>query len=1255
MRRASRILRAVALGLAAVAAAGIALALFAVLTPPGGHLVVSIVNSRDLPVRIGSFDGVLARAFTLRGVEVHTGGVTATADSVGVSWRPGSLWKHHLDVMQIDIAGAHITIVSSPPDSTTTTTDSTSRPQASGEAPAARPWMISAAHVHARRVDVDAPDSIRVRNATVDGAGGPDGYRATVTAFASAWRIADARVFAVASGNTEAVTLDSLAVDALHGTLHGAGFVRWTPALSWRARIAADTLRVGDVAQTPDDWLGAVSFGARGTGTHANDSTRVAVNLDALHGTLRQLPLSAHARLVVENRVVRASDTEIHWGRARAKLSGTLDQTANVTLDVSVPSLAEILPRATGSASVSGRVIGTPTAADVRVAVHTQHVSVESHVVPDLDATIDARVHGTAAYAPEAVDIRSADIRADDGSLRASGRIAWTPAVAWNLDLDSDRFEVSLVTPPHLKLRGPISLRARTEGRYAGRWTTGSLLLESLDGTLRERSLSGHGRVTVRDGAADVSDLRLTWGDADILADGHVGEPYDLTVRAHVPDISWIVPGARGALGVDGTFRGDRVHPAVDATIVADSVVVRGYGVTHVDGVIAVDVASNAPGRAHVSAHGVAFGETTVDSARLDLSGTRRDHRIDIAVSRPGARLDVDAHGDFSDTEWRGSIDSLRVRESHMGTWLAHGRSPLHVSRSAVELDSLRLVSGDATVEARGTWARDDTAHVFVSLGKFPMDGLAQRLPAGARVTGTLDGTATATIDAGGRITGRVALTPGPGTVTVAGVSTDYDGSVRAIADSSGVSAVGKMALRRGTVELATLDAGMKIAGFVAGRDSLGAQPLTGHLNADCGDIAPVVALFAPGLTHAAGTMTARLTAHGQASDFRISGNADLKNARVDVPGPGIRLRKASVSLVADGSGNMTLNGEATSGGGRIVVRAKSARAGNGLLQGTFSLKGDRFLIVDEPEVQIFVSPNVDVTVADRAANITGDVTVPFARIEIPEIPPSAVGPSRDVVLVEDTLSTKSRFEATTRVRVALGDSVTFRGLGLRARLTGSVLVNDRTGHPTMGTGEIQLMDGKYRAYGNDLTIDRGRFVFGGGPIDNPGLDVRATRALDSHENVMTASGQLVGVKVGGTLKRPELTLFSNPPMQESEILSYLILGRPLETGSSGDQAALANAAILFGMYQGNQMAEGFGKQLSLDEAYIESGSSSREASFVAGKYLSPDLFVSYVAGLFGNADYFRVRYSLSSHWTLQGESGSRSGGDILYRFERGQ
>jgi translocation and assembly module TamB len=166
---------------------------------------------------------------------------------------------------------------------------------------------------------------------------------------------------------------------------------------------------------------------------------------------------------------------------------------------------------------------------------------------------------------------------------------------------------------------------------------------------------------------------------------------------------------------------------------------------------------------------------------------------------------------------------------------------------------------------------------------------------------------------------------------------------------------------------------------------------------------------------------------------------------------------------------------------------------------------------------------------------------------------------------------------------------------------------------------------------------------------------VRAYRGLNS-QNVMTSSGEMVGINLRGTLRRPEATMFSNPAMSQSEIMSYLVLGRPSSSSSAGQNSALTNAALMIGMQQGTSIAGDIGKKLALDEAYIDAGSDVGETSFVAGKYLSPKLYVSYATGLFEHTNTFRTRYSLSSRWTLQTESGTdASSTDLLYWFERGK
>ncbi|HEX6789836.1 MAG TPA: translocation/assembly module TamB domain-containing protein, partial [Candidatus Krumholzibacteria bacterium] len=424
-----------------------------------------------------------------------------------------------------------------------------------------------------------------------------------------------------------------------------------------------------------------------------------------------------------------------------------------------------------------------------------------------------------------------------------------------------------------------------------------------------------------------------------------------------------------------------------------------------------------------------------------------------------------------------------------------------------------------------------------------------------------------------------------------------------------------------------------------------------GKIDVDCRNIAPVMAMVEPSLSEASGTLTAHIEPVGTAGNFRWMGRVALEDARVNLRS-GLRLRDVDMTLVSDGEGKIALDGAATSGGGRVVVKANSARSEKAWLNGSFTVKGERFQVVNQPEARIFVSPDIDVQVADRVARVTGRVGVPYARIEVAEVPASAVSASDDVVIVEDTLATKLAWQVQTDVNVELGDSVSFAGFGLQAKLAGSLAVHDERGEPTRGTGEIRIVEGKYRAYGNELRIDQGRFIFGGGNIDNPGIDIRASRGLTT-QNVMAGSGEVVGVNLRGTLQRPEITLFSNPPMSQSEIMSYLVLGRPLD--SSGDQSALASAALLVGMQRGTGVAGDIGKKLSLDEAYIEAGSGMKETSFVAGKYLSPKLYVSYATGLFEKTNTFRVRYSLSRKWTLQAESGKDSSTDLLYWFERGR
>jgi translocation and assembly module TamB len=87
----------------------------------------------------------------------------------------------------------------------------------------------------------------------------------------------------------------------------------------------------------------------------------------------------------------------------------------------------------------------------------------------------------------------------------------------------------------------------------------------------------------------------------------------------------------------------------------------------------------------------------------------------------------------------------------------------------------------------------------------------------------------------------------------------------------------------------------------------------------------------------------------------------------------------------------------------------------------------------------------------------------------------------------------------------------------------------------------------------------------------------------------------------------------------------------------------------------GNLLAKTLGKGVGLDEARIETKGDLQQASFVAGRYLTPNLYVSYGIGLFDPVSVLKLRYVISSHWTLQAERGEALGADLFYKIERGQ
>jgi translocation and assembly module TamB len=221
----------------------------------------------------------------------------------------------------------------------------------------------------------------------------------------------------------------------------------------------------------------------------------------------------------------------------------------------------------------------------------------------------------------------------------------------------------------------------------------------------------------------------------------------------------------------------------------------------------------------------------------------------------------------------------------------------------------------------------------------------------------------------------------------------------------------------------------------------------------------------------------------------------------------------------------------------------------------------------------------------------------------------------------------------------------------LKGKLKGSLLVEETPELAPRGSGRIEVVAGNYRIYGEEIEIQRGQLLFSSSPLDNPGLDLRVARQSQSS----TAGGDPItaGAQIRGTLKKPQLTLFSTPKMPDPDVLSYLVLGRAPQNGDSGGESALLfKAANAMGL-GGGALTKSLGDAFGLDSLEL-GGAGGSDTSLMLGKYLTPDLYVGYGVGLLNAVNTFNVKYRLNQRLMFESNSSAvGTSADLIYTIER--
>ncbi|MNH06188.1 Translocation and assembly module TamB [compost metagenome] len=411
-------------------------------------------------------------------------------------------------------------------------------------------------------------------------------------------------------------------------------------------------------------------------------------------------------------------------------------------------------------------------------------------------------------------------------------------------------------------------------------------------------------------------------------------------------------------------------------------------------------------------------------------------------------------------------------------------------------------------------------------------------------------------------------------------------------------------------------------------------KPLSGTFRLTGLDIA-IARPFAPMVERLAG----QLNGSGQLSGTLLSPQV---NGSLNLVGGEVAGAELPISL-------KDLNVQAMIAGEQVQLSGawKSGEAGQGSLRGQIGwgpalavdlkLQGQRLPVTVEPYADLEVAPDLSISLAGDKLAIAGKVLVPKGKITVRELPPSTVKVSDDTVIVgHQTEEGKAPIAVAMDIDVEVGqDTLSFSGFGLTANLLGHVHIGDNLDT----RGELSLADGRYRAYGQRLTIRRARLLFAG-PIDQPYLDIEAIRQTDD---------VIAGIRLSGSAEQPTTQVFSEPAMSQEQALSYLVLGRPLGT-TGEDNNMLAQAALGLGLASSAGVTGSLASSLGIDDFQLDTEGSGDSTSVVASGNLTERLSLRYGVGVFEPVNTVALRYKLSKKVYLEAASGLASSLDIFYK-----
>lgn len=838
---------------------------------------------------------------------------------------------------------------------------------------------------------------------------------------------------------------------------------------------------------------------------------------------------------------------------------------------------------------------------------------------PSGDFTLQSPVSGNL----EVVHLPQLQLLAGQGQAAGTLSVGFANGVDWNTALNLSEFDPSYWVA---ELPGKIGGTLSSRGTMRNEVLQADAVLD-LSGTLRSQPLRLQLQANGEDTTWNVPAIDLRLGDNRINGSGRLSDSIEASLALDLPRLAQLWPDLAGVLKGNLNLAGTPSAPQGKLVMTGNAVAFQDNRIQQLQ--LSADLAQGERGQLRLEAQGMNAGTTELGTLALTAGGTREAHQATLQVQGPLLNLSTGLTGGLKGDDWLGRLTEVDLAAQGQRWALRDPAALKRLGNGRITLGAHCFASGPATLCADEQRLQPDP-QVRYRLRNLPLESLAQYLPENLIWQGKVNADLSVDLPAAGPV-GTIRVDAGPGTLRMRDGDQWLDFPYQTLSLNSDLAPErvdGRLRFEGG--DLGDLDVRLQID------PSSEVKPISGDFRLGNFDLS-AVRPFVPQIDRLDGQLNGSGQLAGTLEQPQVTGELRLTGG--EIAGAELPVSFQALQVVA------LIEGERV----RLDGSWRSGEKGQGQIGGAVDwgdaldldirISGSQLPVIVEPYAELEIAPDLRIQLADQQLAVSGKLLVPRGDITVRELPPSTVKVSEDAIIVgTEAEETSTPLALRMDIDVEVGqEQLRFSGFGLTAELAGYLHIGD-----DLDTrGELSLNKGRYRAYGQRLTIRRARLLFTG-VLAQPFLDIEAIRRIDD-ENV------IAGLRISGSTDQPRVDVFAEPAMSQEQALSYLVLGRPLGA-ETGDNNLLAQAALGLGLAGSASITGNVAQRLGIQDFQLDAEGRGAETSVVASGRITDRLTLRYGVGVFEPANTVALRYQLTKRIFLEAASGLASSLDVFYR-----